>query len=186
MQTHSGSTQRWLILPLVVLALTACTTQVTQAPLDAPVALSGPWNDTAARVTAEAMVKEALKQPWPRRFTQFMGRAPVVSVGTVVHRTHEPLNTATFVKDLERALANSGQVQFVATAGPRQENNPRADTGKPAGQELGADFMLQGVINTLVDERDSMKAGFYQVDLELVDLASNVKVWVGQKKIKKL
>ena len=186
MQTHTGSTQRWLVLPLVVLALTACATQVTQAPPNAPSDRSGLWNDTAARATAAAMVKEALQQPWPRRFTQVMGRVPVVSVDTVVNRTHEPLNTETFVKDLERALANSGQVQFVANAGPRQENKARADMGKPAGQELGADFMLQGVIKTVVDERDSTKAVFYQVELELVDLASNVQVWLGQQKIKKL
>ncbi len=186
MQTRPGSMQRWLVLPLVILALTACTTQVTQTPPDAPIAISGGWNDATARVTAEAMVKEVLKQPWPRRFTQFMGRAPVVSVGTVVNRTQEPLNTETFVKDLERAFANSGQVQFVANAGPRQENNPRADTAKPAGQEVGADFMLQGAVSTLVDERDSTKSGFYQVELELVDLASNVQVWQGQRKIKKL
>ena len=57
---------------------------------------------------------------------------------------------------------------------------------KPAGQELGADFILQGVIATLVDERDGTKAAFYQVDLELVDVTSDVKVWLGQKKIKKL
>ena len=186
MQTHTRSTQCWLVLPLVVLALTACTTQVTQAPLDAPVTRSGPWNDTTARATAEELVKEALKQPWPRRFTQFMGRAPMVSVGPVVNRTPEPLHTQTFVKDLERVLANSGQVQLVANAGPRQESSTRADAVQPAGQEPGADFMLQGVINTLADDRDSTPAAFYQVDLELVDLASNVKVWLGQKKIKKL
>jgi PBP1b-binding outer membrane lipoprotein LpoB len=159
----------------VVLALTACTTQVTQAPLDASSDRSGGWSDTA-----EAMVKEALKQPWPRRFTQMMGRTPVVSVGTIVNRTHEQLNTQTFVKDLERALANSGQVQFVADAGRRP------DQGKPAGQAGGADFMLRGVINTPGDARDSTQAGFYQVELELVDLASNVQVWQGQRKIKKL
>src|SRR5262249_15565713 len=178
MQTHTGGMQRWLILPLVVLALTACATQVTQAPLDASSDRSGGWSDTA-----EAMVKEALKQPWPRRFTQMMGRTPVVSVGTIVNRTHEDLNTQTFVKDLERALANSGQVQFAADAEQRQEKRP--DQGKPAGQEGlrpaptqsrqgGADFILQGVINTPGDARDSTQAGFYQVELELVDLASNV------------
>lgn len=186
MQTHTGSTQRWLVLPLVVLVLTACTTHVTQAPRDTPIDRGGGWNATAARATVEAMVKEALKQPWPRRFTQMMGRVPAVSVGTVVNRTHEQLNTQTFVKDLERALATSGQVQFVPNAGPRQENNPRADTVQPAGQELSADFMLQGVINTLADERDRTKVSFYQVELELVDLASKVQVWLGQKKIKKL
>src|SRR5262249_33183471 len=176
--THTGGMQRWLVLPLVVLALTACTTQVTQAPLDASSDRSGGWSDTA-----EAMVKEALKQPWPQRFTQMMGRTPVVSVGAIVDRTHENLNTQTFVKDLERALASSRQVQFVADAGPRQERRP--DQGQPTGQIGGADFMLQGVINPLENARDSTQAGFYQVELELVDLASNVQVWQGQRKIKK-
>ncbi|HLC11592.1 MAG TPA: penicillin-binding protein activator LpoB, partial [Candidatus Bathyarchaeia archaeon] len=54
------------------------------------------------------------------------------------------------------------------------------------GQEAGADFILQGTINTLVDELEDAKAVVYQVDLELVDIASNVKVWLGQKKVKKL
>jgi penicillin-binding protein activator len=186
MQTQTRGTQCWLVLSLVVLALTACTTQVTRGPVDAPMNVSGSWNDTDARATAEAMVKEALQQPWPRRFTQVAGRKPVVTVGTVLNRTPEPLHTETFVKDLERALANSGQVQFVAAAGQVQENKAQADTGKPAGQDRGADFMLQGVINTLADERDSTKAGSYQVELELVDLGSNVQIWLGQKKIKKL
>ena len=46
--------------------------------------------------------------------------------------------------------------------------------------------MLQGTINSLVDELDGTRAVFYQVDLELLDIASNVKVWQGQKKVKKL
>jgi uncharacterized protein (TIGR02722 family) len=133
--------------------------------------------------------------PGSQRFAQVAGRTPVVIVGTVLNRTHEHLNTQTFVKDLERALIQSGQVQFVADAGQRQEvrqerldqsQNARADTVKPPGQESGADFMLQGTINSLVDELDSTRAVFYQVDLELIDIASNVKVWLGQKKVKKL
>jgi PBP1b-binding outer membrane lipoprotein LpoB len=116
-------------------------------------------------------------------------------VGTVLNRTHEPLNTQTFEKDLERALVQSGQVQFVADAGQRQEvpqerleqaQPARADTVKPPGQESGADFMLQGTINSLMDELDGTRAVFYQVDLELIDIASDVKVWQGQKKVKKV
>ena len=195
MQTHPKGRQRWLVLSIMMVALTACSTAVTRGPLEQPTDLSGRWNDTDSRLTSEAMIKDVLERPWVRRFTQVTGREPVVSVGTVLNRTHEPLNTQTFVKDLERALLNSGQVQFVADAGPRQEGrqerldqaqDARADTVKPSGQASGADFMLQGMINTLVDEAEGAKAVFYQVDLELVDLASNVKVWLGQKKIKKL
>jgi len=53
------------------------------------------------------------------------------------------------------------------------------------GQETGADFMLKGTINTIIDAISGEQVRFYQVDLTLIDLASNRKVWVGQKKIKK-
>jgi PBP1b-binding outer membrane lipoprotein LpoB len=53
------------------------------------------------------------------------------------------------------------------------------------GQEIGADFMLKGSINTIVDAISGEQARFYKFDLTLIDLANNRKVWVGQKKIKK-
>ena len=167
MQTSPKGRQSWLVLGICLLTLTACSTTGTQAPLEAPVDLSGRWNDTDSRLTAEAMIKDALGSPWPQRFSQLMGRTPVVTVGTVLNRTHEQLNTQTFVQDLERALMQSGTV-------------------KPPGQGSGAGFMLQGTINSPADERDSTRAVFYQVDLELLDITSNVKVWQGQKKVKKV
>jgi uncharacterized protein (TIGR02722 family) len=195
MQTHLKGRQNWLVLGILMLTLTACSTSATRVPGEAPVDLSGRWNDTDSRLTAEALVKDALNGPWSQRFTQFTGRTPAVGVGTVLNRTHEQLNTQTFMKDLERALMRSKQVQFVADVGQRQDlrqehldqaQHARADAVKPTGQESGADFMLQGTINSLVDELDSTRAVFYQVDLELIDTASNVKVWQGQKKVKKL
>ena len=60
-----------------------------------------------------------------------------------------------------------------------------AETRKAMGQETGADFMLKGTINTIIDAVSGEQVRFYQVDLTLIDLASNRKVWVGQKKIKK-
>ena len=195
MQTHLKGWQRRLILGIFMLAQTACSTTATRGPMEASVDSSGRWNDTDSRLTAEAMVKDALGRPWSQRFTQVMGHTPIVVVGPILNRTHEPLNTQTFVKDLERAFMQSGQVQLVADAGQRPEarqerldqaQHPRTDPAKPTGQESGANFMLQGSINSLMDERDSTRAVFYQVDLELIDIASNVPVWQGQKKVKKL
>jgi penicillin-binding protein activator len=195
MQTHPKDRQSWLVLGFLMLTLTACSTTGTRVPPEASADLSGRWNDTDSRLTAEALIKDALARPWSQRFTQVTGRKPVVAVDTVLNRTPEPLNTETFVKDLERALVQSGQVQFVADAGQRQEvpqerlgqaQHDRADTAKPTSQASRADFMLQGTISSLVDERDSTRAVFYQVDLELIDIVSDVKVWSGQKKVKKL
>ena len=52
--------------------------------------------------------------------------------------------------------------------------------------EKGADFMMQGSINTIVDAYKNEKVVFYQVDIELSHLESNEKVWIGSKKIKKI
>ena len=58
--------------------------------------------------------------------------------------------------------------------------------GKKWGQELGADFMLQGTINSIVDQDKKTKVIFYQVDMELTNVETNEKVWIGNKKIKKV
>jgi PBP1b-binding outer membrane lipoprotein LpoB len=56
---------------------------------------------------------------------------------------------------------------------------------KEFGLELGADYMLMGEINKIVDQEGKEKVAFYQVDLSLTSIETNEKVWLGQKKIKK-
>jgi Rps23 Pro-64 3,4-dihydroxylase Tpa1-like proline 4-hydroxylase len=146
-------------------------------------------------MVAEAMVKEALQYPWLGNFTQANRRQPVVVVGTVLNSSHEHISVQTFITDLERELTNSQKVTFVAGKGERDEIrterkeqavHAREETQKAPGKETGADYMLKGTIATILDEADGTKAVFYQVDLQMIDLESNAKVWYGQKKIKKV
>ncbi|MEW6246218.1 MAG: penicillin-binding protein activator LpoB [Nitrospirota bacterium] len=157
--------------------------------------LSGRWNDTDSRQVAEELVKQALSYPWLDNFVKSKNRQPVVIVGTILNRSHEHINVQTFVQDLARELTNSQKVTFVAGKGEREEIreerreqavHAREDTQKAPGKELGADYMMKGSISTILDETDGVKAVFYQVDLEMIDLESNVKSWFGQKKIKKV
>ena len=46
--------------------------------------------------------------------------------------------------------------------------------------------MLQGAINTISDRIEGKEIKYYQVNLELIDIQSHRKVWIGEKKIKKL
>jgi uncharacterized protein (TIGR02722 family) len=181
---------------LIMLVATGCATTVKRVDTDTVTDLSGRWNDTDSRLVAEEMVKDALNRPWVDNFSQqHRGKQPFVIVGTVVNRSHEHINTETFIGDLQRELTNSGRVFFVAGKGEREEvreertdqlQNATEETAHAPGKETGADYMLRGSINTILDEKGSTKAIFYQVDLEMVDMGSNVKVWLGQKKIKKI
>ena len=185
------------VLMCLLVCLTACGGETRVTRIDAGVVtdLSGRWNDTDSRIVAESMVKEALEYPWLNTFSQSKRRQPVVVVGTVLNNSHEHINVHTFVTDLERELTNSQKVTFVAGKNERDEVRSerkeqamyaREDTQKAPGREIGADYIMKGTIATILDEADGTKAMFYQVDLQMVDLESNAKVWFGQKKIKKV
>jgi len=188
---------RFGLVMLALLSLAGCAqeTRITRVDSGVVTDLSGRWNDTDSRMVAESMVKEALEYPWLNDFASSKRRQPVVVVGTIQNSSHEHINVNTFVTDLERELTNSQKVTFVAGKGDREElrterkeqaTYAREDTQKAPGKEIGADYMMKGTIATILDEADGTKAVFYQVDLQMVDLESNAKVWYGQKKIKKV
>jgi len=181
----------------VAFALSGCghETKVTRVDTGVVTDLSGRWNDTDSRMVAEAMIKEALQYPWLGNFEKANQRQPVVVVGTVLNSSHEHISVQTFITDLERELTNSQKVTFVAGKGERDEVRSerkeqaiyaREDTQNAPGKEIGADFMMKGTISTILDEAEGTKAVFYQVDLQMIDLENNAKVWYGQKKIKKV
>ena len=184
------------ILGLLLLAI-GCGTKVTRMEIEESVDLSGRWNDTDSRMVSEAMINDCLSKPWLNRFFQkHQGNPPVVIVQSVRNRSHEHINAQLFTKDLERAFINSGMVDVVASKDERKELREErtehtlgftsAETAKAFGKEIGADFALQGSINTAKDQVKGKYLMYYQVNLELIDLESNRKVWIGEKKIKKL
>lgn len=184
------------VLCVAVLGAWGCgKKQVSRVETDTTIDLSGNWNDTDSRLVAEAMIEDALAHPWAvRHMQQHGGDLPVVIVGAVRNMSTEHIAVGTFLADIERALINSGKALVVATAEERKDlrlekadqwENASAETVKRVGQEMGADYMMYGEINTITDQEDGKKVIFYQVDLNLVDIETNVKVWPGQKKIKK-
>jgi len=184
-----------LMAVALMLAAAGCSTEVTRMDAGEVKDLSGAWNDTDSQQVSEEMIKDVMSRAWLGEFTRTKNRQPAVIVGEVSNLSHEHINVNTFVADMERALINSDKVQFVASSTERQEvRDERMDqdlnaseaTRKAMGQEKGADFMLKGTINTIIDATGKTQVRFYQVDLTLISLVDNRKVWVGQKKIKKL
>lgn len=66
-----------------------------------------------------------------------------------------------------------------------QQTNSSVSTMKKFGLENGADYMLQGSINSIVDALNRKKVVYYQVNLELTNLQTSEVVWIGEKKIAK-
>lgn len=185
-----------LLLAAVMLAGCATPSRtVERTSADTQTDLSGRWNDTDARLVAEEMIDDMLNRPWLQRFSGDADRQPVVIVGGVRNRSSEHIDTSVFIKDIERELINSGMVRFVATSEERaeirdermdQQTQAAEETISRLGEETGADFMMQGSISSTVDAVEGERAVFYQVDMELISIETNEKVWIGSKEIKKI
>lgn len=183
----------------IALIFTACRphNEVSRVSPGQQTDLSGRWNDTDARLVSEEMISGALTQPWLNQHNRTHQKPPVVIVGNVRNETMEHIDTEVITKEMERAFVNSGSVSVVASADERREIRQERreqqeyasyETTKKMARELGADFMMIGNISSIVDKSADSRtvAIFYTVNMELVNVESNQKVWIGNKKIKKI
>ncbi|MDE0472342.1 MAG: penicillin-binding protein activator LpoB, partial [Ekhidna sp.] len=146
------------------------------------------------KLVAEEMIKDVTGRPWHNNFRIESDRKPVIIVGYVQNKSSEHIEAETFIKDVEREFINSGFVKVVSNAEFREKlREERAEQGEFAspqtqakwGKELGADFMMFGVITAVTDSYKKEKVVNYKVNLELSNIETNEKVWLGDKEIKK-
>lgn len=187
----------WAVSASIIVTITgmSCSHKVTRIDPGQQVDLSGRWNNTDSRLVAEEMTQTILHDKWVGNHQQeHNGQRPVVIVGMVTNKSHEHIDAETFIKDVEQSFIQSGKVRLVQGGKKREElraekadqqTNASASSMKKFGLEQGADFILQGSINSIVDSEKRKKVVYYQVNLELTNIQSNEVVWIGDKKIAK-
>ena len=177
-----------------ILFFSACSHKVTRIDPSETPDINGSWNNTDSRMTAEEMINQTLTGTWLTEHLQGMGKKPVVIVGMVTNKSHEHIEAETFMNDLERSFISTTKVALVQSGKKREEmrgekadqqTNTSASTMKKFGLEKGADYILQGSINSIVDSYKRKKTVTYQINLELTDIQTNEVVWIGDKKIAK-
>lgn len=185
-----------LIVIMTSLAIFSCSPrEVTRVDPNRTIDLSGRWNSTDARQTADAMIDQVLNSNWLPDFrNSHDGKKPVVIVGFVENKTHEHIDPEVFIRELEKEFINSGRVTVVQGGEKREEiRSERAqqqdysavETISQWGREIGANFMLQGEIISIVDTYKKEKVIYYKVNLQLTNIETTEVVWIGDKEIKK-
>jgi len=189
--------KRVIIVSVCLIALVmseSCSRKVMRVDTSKQMDISGRWNDTDSRLAAEELIDQITLANWITDHVQEYGKKPVMIVGLVRNKSHEHIESETFIKDMEKAIIKRQRVRLVQGGKMREElRSERADqqdnssisTMKKFGLETGADYILQGNINSIVDAHKREKVVYYQIDLELTNLETNEKVWIGDKKIKK-
>jgi penicillin-binding protein activator len=191
--------RRLASLALVIVALAAvagCSAhkEVVRTDPGQQIDLSGNWNDSDAQQVSAALADQIQRGPWVENFLAEKGKKPTLIVAPIRNKTAEHIATKTLVDQLERDFINGGRVRVVASAEEREQvREERADqqefsspeTMKKWGREKGADVMLIGEVNQIVDSEGKQAVRYYQVDCYLVNLEDNTKLWAGFEKIKK-
>ena len=189
------SIANFIVIVLVAAFVASCTTSVRRVRTNRAIDLSGRWNDTDSRDVARTMVNSLLTGNWILKYRITEGNQPVIIIGEIENRTSEHIDSGTFTKDIERELIESGRVTFVANPDERegvraeredQQDNSTRRTRSQLRAETGADVMLIGSMVSQIDQEGNEELRTYQVDLELIDIESNEKIWIDSHKIRKL
>ena len=183
------------LVVLTIALINGCANRkITRVDPNETIDLSGRWNDSDSRLVSEEMIGDLLTSAWIPRYLKANDKRPVVVVGLVENKSHEHINSETFIKDVEKAIIRDGNIRLVVAGEKRnelrkeraeQQDYASPETTKKWGKELGADFILQGTINSIVDSYKKQKVVTYQIDLQLPNIETNEVVWMGDKKIKK-
>ena len=183
------------LVVLTIALINGCANRkITRVDPNETIDLSGRWNDSDSRLVSEEMIGDVLTSAWLPRYTKANDKRPVVVVGLVENKSHEHINSETFIKDIEKAIIRDGNIRLALAGQKRnelrkeraeQQDYASPETTKKWGKELGADFILQGTINSIVDAYKKQKVVTYQIDLQLTNIETNEVVWMGDKKIKK-
>ncbi|TFH04873.1 MAG: penicillin-binding protein activator LpoB [Spirochaetales bacterium] len=179
----------------MTLLMGSCVTGVRRVDADQQIDLSGSWNDTDSRLVATTMSDSILKGRWISDFQARNDRRPAVVVGNILNRTHDHIAVNTFTTEIERTLVNSGDVRVLQGGEFReqlriervdQQEMASPETAARLGREIGADYVLQGVISSIVDSSSYQRLVYYQVDLHLTSVETAEKVWIESEQIKKI
>jgi penicillin-binding protein activator len=178
----------------VVTFFTNCSRKITRIDPTETEDISGKWNNTDSRLTSEELIREISNNAWIQNHLAAKNKKPVVIVGMVVNKSHEHIEAETFMKDLEMSFLKTQQIGLVQSGKKREElraekadmqTNASVSTMKKFGLENGADYILQGSINSIVDQFRRKRTVTYQINLELTNIETNEIVWIGDKKIAK-
>lgn len=122
-------------------------------------------------------------------------RPPVVMVTQLQNKTSEHIDTQNIMDMVRVELSRGGRVAFVdkeAREDIKQEYEYQ-DSGivnreskKTAGGQIGADFIINGRLDSIVQQAGKDKSVYYKITLNMTNLKTGIIVWSDYKQIRKV
>ncbi|MDR1868277.1 MAG: penicillin-binding protein activator LpoB [Treponema sp.] len=168
--------------------------------VDSQAEITGRWSDVDVQEVCEALVLDCLVSPLvDQAISDYEAKhrrtKPTVTVGSFVNATMEHgIDTDVIADNIKVTLIRSGLFEFVASGTVREERRDEVwdqqfsaseETATALGKEIGAAFMLNGAVRSLVDGAGELSTRTYYVSAQLTDIETNKIIWNGEKTVRK-
>lgn len=188
--------KKYLLSSLVIstLALTACGPKAfvkgDYDDTERTNLLNDQWSETDMQKAAADLVASMMKHP----SIATARTPPIVMVTGLQNKTSEHIDTQSIMDMIRVELMNTGKVSFVdkeARQDISDEYNYQnsgmvgAETKKGPGGQVGADYIINGRLDSIVQEVGKDKTVYYKLTLNLTNLKTSVITWSNHKQIRK-
>ncbi|RME16021.1 MAG: penicillin-binding protein activator LpoB [Bdellovibrio sp.] len=152
--------------------------------------LNDKWSETDMQKAVAYLVKSATSH----YAIANAKRPPVVMVTRLQNNTGEHINTQSIMDMIRVELMRGGKVAFVDRLAREDvakeyeyQNSGMVsrETKKDKGGQVGADYIINGRLDTIVQQAGREKTVYYKLTLNLTNLKTNIIVWSDYKQIRK-
>lgn len=151
-------------------------------------------NDKWSETDMQKAVSELAQSLLASRVIAEAKRPPIVMVTRLENKTSEIIETKNITSMLMVELTQSGKAQFVDkdarqdVADEYEYQNSgmvSKESKKGPGGQIGADYILNGRIDSIVQEVGKDKTVYYKLSFNLSNMKTTLIEWAGQKQIRK-
>jgi len=153
--------------------------------------LTDKWSESDMQAAVKDLVNSAVSHP----AIASAKRPPIVMVTRLQNKTAEHIDTQSITDMFTVELMRSGRVTFVDKAA-REDISEEYDyqdsgmvnreTKKGKGGQVGADFIMNGRLDSIVQEAGKDKTVYYKLTMNLTNLKTGLIQWTDHKQLRKM
>lgn len=152
--------------------------------------LNDKWSETDMQKTVKYLVDSMTQHPSIKNAK----RPPIVMVTRLQNKTSEHIDTQSIMDMFRVELTNNTYISFVDKEARQDISDEYGyqgsgmvsdETKKGPGGQIGADYILNGRMDSIVQQVGSQKTVYYKITMNLTNLRTSLITWTNQKQIRK-
>ncbi len=184
-----------ILMSLFLFSLSGCGPKAfVKGDYDENVESDNLLNDQWSETDMQRSVKELADSLMGHPLIASAKKPPIVMVTKLQNKTSEHIDTQSIMDMVKVELMKRGKAQFVdkeAREDISEEYNYQnsgmvnKDTKKGPGDQIGADYVMNGRLDSIVQEVGKDKTVYYKLTLIATNLKTGLMEWTDNKQIRK-